>query len=212
MVICLKIESYEPYHIGNKLNPATNFDTLRRKLRSKLESDGYQISQEEVQGFIPQNEVLGKKDDVRIELNNAAQALNVIGEMPEKVTSYYIELLSKLDELGFDIDDTFLFTEIIAVIVVKSDGIPTEVLQKIVKNDIEKISFKSINELDVIGIRLAKKDASDNPFVITIEPHPTSTNSRFQLRLQYREKNRQLVESFYKNLDEDIVNLINQMV
>jgi len=24
----LEIESYEPYHIGNKLNPATNFDSL----------------------------------------------------------------------------------------------------------------------------------------------------------------------------------------
>lgn len=211
MVIFLEIESYEPYHIGNKLNPATNFEALKDKLKEKLGEIGYELSKENFQGFTPSVEVLGKKENVKIELNNSAQALNVIGNSPEEVTQHYSELISILNNLGFEREDTIIFTEIITTPVIKSDGKPIAFLSDLFKKDPNSIAFKDIDGLDVIGIRLAEKNTKEEIFNVAIEPSPTSKSTRFKMRLHYRPQNSERIISFYENLNEDIINLIKQL-
>lgn len=212
-MIFLEIESYEPYHIGNKLNPATNFDTLKEKLRSKLETEGYEVPEKKIQGLIPTNEILGSKETIKIEFNNAAKALNVIGDSPEKVTKYNNELMSILETLDYEIENTISFTEVLAAIVAKSDGKPTDMLQKFMKTNVNTVSFKDVGELDIIGVRIARKTCTDkNLFTLAIEPSPTSTNSKFVITVHYRPENTESIKTFYEDLEEDIIGLIEQLV
>ena len=111
----MEIESYEPYHIGNKLNPVTNFDGLKTKLKEKLEVSGYSITEKSPSGQqiilgMP-SEVLGIKNDVRVELNHLSQALNVIGTNPHDVSSVFKEITSFLPDIGYEIENLSLFFE-----------------------------------------------------------------------------------------------------
>jgi len=215
-VVNLEIESYEPYHIGNKLNPATNFDTLKTKLKKKLEVSGYSVADKTPSGqqiiLEMPSEILGRKNDVRIELNHVAQALNVIGTNPDNVTSIFTEITSFLSEIGYEIDNLSLFFEIVTSIIIKSSSKPKEIFNKSVNLNLGQFTIKDISDVDVIGIRIGGEDATkNNNFTLSIEPSPTSPNSRFLLRLQYRSENKDNVEKFYSDLDSKVINLLNQL-
>jgi hypothetical protein len=214
-VIILEIESYEPYHIGNKLNPATNFDSLKTKLRQKLETTGYSISEKTPSGQqiilgLP-IETLGTKNDVRVELNHIAQALNVVGTKPKSVTEIFTEITSILPDIGYELDKISLLYEIVTSIIIKSDDKPIEILKKSVNLNLASLSIDKLN-LDIIGMRIGGENTEKGKsFALSIEPNVTSPNSRFLVRVQYRSKETTDIESFYKDLDTRIIDLISQM-
>jgi len=213
----LQIESYEPYHIGNKLNPATNFDSLKKKLKEKLQTAEYKITEETLSGqqviFDKPIEVLGLKNDVRIELNHLAQALNVIGTNPENVSSIYMEINSFLPEIGYEIENLSLFFEIVTSIIVKSDGkSPNEILNDSIKLNMGSFFINDIQNTNIIGIRIGGENTeNDNNFTLSIEPSTTSPNSRFMLNLRYRSKDKENIQIFHQELDEKIMQLLTQL-
>ena len=216
-MVILQIESYEPYHIGNKLNPATNFDSLKKKLKEKLQTAEYKITEETLSGqqviFDKQIEVLGLKNDVRIELNHLAQALNVIGTNPENVSSIYMEINSFLPEIGYEIENLSLFFEIVTSIIVKSDGkSPKEILNDSIKLNMGSFFINDIQNTNIIGIRIGGENTeNDNNFTLSIEPSTTSPNSRFMLNLRYRSKDKENIQIFHQELDEKIMQLLTQL-
>lgn len=214
-MIILEIESYEPYHIGNKLNPATNFDSLKTKLKEKLRTTGYSetehspASQQIILGL--PIETLGTKNDVRVELNHISQALNVVGVKPESVTEIFTEISSIFPDIGYELDKTFLFYEIVASILIKSDSIPIDILNKSVKINLEPLSIDELN-LNIVGMRIGGENAEKGKsFTLSIEPNVTSPSSRFLVRLQYRSKETADIELFYRDLNSKIIGLISQM-
>ncbi len=213
----MQIESYEPYHIGNKLNPATNFDSLKKKLKEKLQTAEYKITEETLSGqqviFDKPIEVLGLKNDVRIELNHLAQALNVIGTNPENVSSIYMEINSFLPEIGYEIENLSLFFEIVTSIIVKSDGkSPKEILNDSIKLNMGSFFINDIQNTNIIGIRIGGENTeNDNNFTLSIEPSTTSPNSRFMLNLRYRSKDKENIQIFHQELDEKIMQLLTQL-
>ena len=215
-MVILEIESYEPYHIGNKLNPVTNFDGLKTKLKEKLEVSGYSITEKSPSGQqiilgMP-SEVLGIKNDVRVELNHLSQALNVIGTNPHDVSSVFKEITSFLPDIGYEIENLSLFFEIVASIIIKSSSIPIENLENSVNLDFSQFNINDIPDIGIIGMRIGGENATkSNNFTLAIEPSPTSPNSRFLLRLQYRSKDKENVEMFYQDLDGKLKNLLNQL-
>lgn len=214
-MIILEIESYEPYHIGSKLNPATNFDSLKTKMKEKLKTIGYSVpektpSEQQIILGLP-IETLGTKNDVRVELNYLAQALNVVGAKPESVTEIFTEITSILPELRYELDKIFLYYEIIASIVIKSDDKPIDILNKSVNLDLASLSIDELN-LNIVGMRIGGEDAEKGKsFTLAIEPNVTSPTSRFLVRLQYRSKVTADIELFYRDLDTKITGLISQM-
>lgn len=211
----MDIESYEPYHIGNKLNPATNFDGFKTKLKEKLKNTGYSVTEKTLSGQqiildLP-IETLGTKNDVRVELNHLAQALNVVGTKPESVTEIFTEITSILPDIGYELDKTSLFYEIIASIVIKSDDKPTDILNKSVNLDLGTFSLNDI-DMNIIGMRIGGENIEKGKsFVLTIEPNVTSPSSRFLVKLQYRSRDIEIVKSFHSDLDSKIIGLISQM-
>ena len=216
-MVILQIESYEPYHIGNKLNPATNFDSLKKKLKEKLQTAEYKITEETLSGqqviFDKPIEVLGLKNDVRIELNHLAQALNVIGTNPENVSSIYMEINSFLPEIGYEIENLSLFFEIVTSIIVKSDEkTPKEILNDSIKLNMGSFFINDIENTNIIGIRIGGENTEkDNNFTLSIEPSTTSPNSRFMLNLRYRSKDKENIQIFHQELDEKIMQLLTQL-
>lgn len=211
----MEIESYEPYHIGNKLNPATNFDSLKTKLKEKLKTTGYSVPEKTPSGQqiildLP-IETLGTKNDVRVELNHIAHALNVVGTKPESVTEIFTEITSILPDIGYELDKISLLYEIVASIIIKSDDKPIDILNKSVNLDLASLSIDELN-LDIIGMRIGGENIEKGKsFALAIEPNVTSPSSRFLVRVQYWSKENADIELFYKDLDTKIIDLISQM-
>ncbi len=214
-MVILNIESYEPYHIGNKLNPATNFDSLKTKLKERLKTIGYSVTEKTLTGQqiildLP-FETLGTKNDVRVELNHLAQALNVVGTKPESVTEIFTEITSILPDIGYELDKTSLFYEIIASIVIKSDDKPIDILNRSVNLNIGTLALNDL-DMNIIGMKIGGENIEKGKsFVLSIEPNVTSPNSRFLVKLQYRSRDIEIVKSFYSDLDSKIIGLIGQM-
>lgn len=214
-MVILNIESYEPYHIGNKLNPATNFDGLKTKLKERLKTIGYSVTEKTLTGQqiildLP-FETLGTKNDVRVELNHLAQALNVVGTKPESVTEIFTEITSILPDIGYELDKTSLFYEIIASIVIKSDDKPIDILNRSVNLNIGTLALNDL-DMNIIGMKIGGENIEKGKsFVLSIEPNVTSPNSRFLVKLQYRSRDIEIVKSFYSDLDSKIICLIGQM-
>jgi hypothetical protein len=175
-VVILNIESYEPYHIGNKLNPATNFDGLKTKLKEKLKTIGYSVTEKTLSGQqiildLP-IETLGTKNDVRVELNHLAQALNVVGTKPESVTEIFTEIISVLPDIGYELETSLLY-EIVASIVIKSDDKPTDILNRFVNLDLGTLSLTDL-DMNIIGMRIGGENIEKGKsFVLSIEPNVT---------------------------------------
>lgn len=106
----MEIERYEPFHIGIKFESGHDMGVLRGRIRKALSSrTDYKVMGEPqiepVIGIAPGKAVLAVKDDVKIELNFPAAALNTIGENPKKVSDTFEEVASEiLPSEGYDMD------------------------------------------------------------------------------------------------------------
>lgn len=217
MVIILEIESYELYHIGNKLNPATNFDSLKTRLKDKLKgAAGYSTTEKTFSGeqivLDYSTEVLATKSDVRVELNRLAQALNVIGTKPDEVAEIFRETSSFIPDIGYELNKLSLFYEILASIVIKSDKKPTDILSKSVSLNLASFNINDIPDMDITAVRIGGENtAKGSTFSLSIQPNPTSPSSRFLIKFQYRSKDKETIESFHRDLDSKIIDLIIQL-
>lgn len=208
----MEIESYEVYHIGTKLNPYLNFDALKEKLRKELETRGYELSKEVITEPIkitPPREVLATKNNTKVELNLAAQALNVIGTSPKMCLGVFKELMSVLPTLGYELDAAVLFHEIIADINVKAGEKPLEILKKSMR--IKFKLLKHIGNLGLTAIRISNIREEEDVINFVIEPNPVSPTSRFKVSLMFRPRVKDKIESFHNQLEKNVLDVMNQL-
>jgi hypothetical protein len=207
----VELDSYERYHIGNKLNPATNFEKLKDDLESSLKDCGFSITKDDSFNRINvPSEVICTKNNVKVELNYAAQALNLIGTNPSDVTSIFEEIISTLPKMDYEIDSTVVFFEVIAEILLKSPGKPLEKIGGLISLNTKLFTDNDISEVNTIGIRIAGNKPSDKAFItLTIEPNPVNPNLKTAVKLQYRAEKQNIIE-FHRELDDKIVKLFEQ--
>jgi hypothetical protein len=215
-VIILQVDSYEPYHIGSKLNPATNFDVLKSKLKEKLGAAGYsvKIEVEDEENYFIKNpvEVLATKNNTKIEFHKIAEALNVIGTQPEKVSEIFKETMATLVDLEYEIENLVVTFEILATIIVKADDKPLNALNQSVSIDSNSFPVDDVQNWNVTGIRVGGENSLKNTFFsVMIEPNPTSPNTKFRAKLQYQSRKKENVHNFSENLDFKIINLMKQL-
>lgn len=209
----MKIESYEPYHIGTKLNPYINFDALKEKLKTELGKRGYELSKEVVTEPIkitPSREFLATKNNTKVELNLSAQALNVIGSAPKNVLETFNELMNLLPTLGYETDAAIVFHEILANVNIKTDEKPLEILNKSTR--IKFKLLKDIGDLGLTAIRISNVREDDEDLVnLIIEPNPASPATRFIISLLFRSKARNKIELFHDQLEKKILEVMTQL-
>lgn len=215
-MIILQVDSYEPYHIGSKLNPATNFDILKSRLKEKLGAAGYSTKSEsqDEESYLIKNpiEILATKKNTKIEFNKIAQALNVIGTKPEDVSEIFKEIMNMLIDLEYEIENLVVIFEVLATIIVKADDKPLNVLNQTVSIDSNSFPVKDVHNWGVTGIRLGGENSLKNTFFsVMIEPNPTSQNTKFRAKLQYQSREMENVQTFFESLDLKIITLMKQL-
>lgn len=210
----MKIESYEPYHIGTKLNPYMNFDALKDKLKAELGRRGYELTKEvgtEPIKITPPRELLATKNGTKVELNLSAQALNATGPSPKNVSETFKELMDILATLGYEPNAAIVFHEILANISIKTDEKPLEILNKSTR-----IKFKllrNIGNLGLTAMRISNAREEDEDIVnFIIEPNPTSPTSRFLVTLMFRSKARGKLESFHEQHEKRVLEVMMQLL
>ena len=209
----VEIDSYERYHIGNKLNPAINFEKLKDELETSLKDCGFLITKGNDSFNLTNvpSEVICAKNNVEVELNYATQALNLIGTKPSDVTSIFEEIISILSDLEYEIDSTVIFFEIIADIILKSHEKPIEKIGGLINLNSKLFTENNIPEVNTIGLRIGGNNPSDKAFVtLTIEPNPVNPNLKTAVKVQYRAEKQNIIE-FHKELDGKIKELFRQL-
>lgn len=207
----VEIDSYERYHIGSKLNPGTNFENLRDQLKFNVTNVGFTPIDEKVSGSAihPPVEIIATKNNVKLELNYALQALNVIGTSPSEVTSSFEEIMSILINLEYDIDRTFVFNEVVATIILKSHDKPFDVIGEAIGLKSDLFIDANIPNINTVGIRIGGNEPTDKTFLnIIIEPNPTNPNLKTSVKVHYR-GDKTYILNFYESLNEKIKNLFD---
>ncbi|MFX1339952.1 MAG: hypothetical protein ACFFDK_15175, partial [Promethearchaeota archaeon] len=125
----MKIESYEPFHIGSKFIYYVDKAHLLAKLYEYYVTNkdkGFELYSDIPRGdqpFLPILNILSNpKEKLTLQMNLTANALNVIGNDPKKVVEFFIKLMRNLPDLGFELDSTFTFYEILTNIILLLDA------------------------------------------------------------------------------------------
>ena len=214
------IESYEPYHIGSKIASIVNIRSLATKIFEyfeQMDSDEYEINYE-IFGresiLNPIINILTKiKEKTSVQLNLPVAALNVVGNKPSHVYELSKELVEILPDLGFELDSTFLFYEIITNIHFKVNKEPINLFKKFSCDkfsEIEGMPEMHVNYIKFSDVFVPKED--DERFQIEFVPNPTSPSKRIILKMLWRFKNYSDLENFHKDLNELIENIFNKLI
>ena len=210
------VEAYEPYHIGIKLDLNVNAVSLRDKLKKLLKKEKYEVEKEfAVQQQIsiePASEILGVLNGIRIELNFVAQAVNIIGDDPERVFEQFEKIVKLFSDIGYDTNIAIAFYEIMANIIVKSEKNPVELLASAVKLNIDKQFID--RGVNVTGIKISNKLRPEMRDVFTdmsIQPSPVSPSNRFFIQFVYRSKSKDDIKIFRAKLEEVVLKSLNSL-
>lgn len=212
------VEFYEPYHIGSKLIYYVVPQRLMNKLQDYFEKNetGYIINKEAISKdslISPVVMILkNEQNNVEVQVNYSAPALNCIGSVPEYVLDLSQNIMKILPELGYDLESTFLFYEIIANVILKVKKPAEEILKKF---STLKISEElKIPMLNVTQIRFSDKfipKQDEEYFEVTLFPHRTSPKNRLILRILKRFTKYEDLLAFNKNQDNFILDIYKNL-
>lgn len=208
----MKIEGYEPFHIGIKLIPAVGLPQFKDKIKAALKKRKYAVVTQETQNnVLLQSEKLGTKKDVSVDLNHTANALNSSGKTPKNVIATFKELLDILKHGGYDIKASASFFEIIANITIKTDKKPVDILHSACTLDVS--SLKRIRDLKIEGIKIGNSIRNDpNEFFgMAIEPKSTNPNERLNVNILFRSKDQNEIIGYEDKIGKHIYALIKQL-
>jgi hypothetical protein len=209
------ILSFEPYHIGTKLQAHVDMGILGNKLRGYLKTKEYVLpSRAPVEFLAPipaTAQVLGSKDDVRVWFNIPGLALNVTGQDPNKVNQVFKETNKALSELGYDLNAAVVFYELLTTIIVTSNTHPTECINRSVHVDLR--SMKDMGEVVVDSFRVVNVKSTEEQGVLNlvVEPNPNNPEKSYSARLQFRSSKPEQIEAFHSTLKDKIMGVINSI-
>lgn len=209
------ILSFEPYHIGTKLQAHVDVGILGNKLREYLKAKDYVLPSRVPVEFltsIPATaQVLGSKDGVRVWFNIAVLALNVTGPDPDKVHEVFKEINKALSELGYNLDAVVVFYEVLTTIIVASSAPPTQCINRSVHVDLG--SMKDLGEVVVDSFRVVNVKPTEEQGVLNlvVEPNPNNPDKSYSARLQFRSSKPAQIETFHSSLKDKILNVIKSI-
>lgn len=220
----MRIESFDPFHIGSKLRYINESQRILSKLFNYYKKDvpkDFELQKEnQINPFLsPTNNILShKSEDITMHFNYSSNALNVSGRILQEldlVVFLFRNLLKDLEDMGFELESIFAFYEIIAnaTILLEDDMKPLNVIQKfspqIFKTiesikDLELNIVKFSNELDTKKI--------ENLVSLEIYPNRTSPHTRMTFRIIYRNEKSEEIIKFQENIRSLIKQIFNKLV
>ena len=225
----MRYELYEPFHIGSKFQShVRNRDILRalyyyynEEIDEDLELNEDIINKNVIMSpFLniltkKKKEDLKKQENLKIQLNLSINALNVIGDIPENVSNLFQEMLKRLPELGFELESTFSFYEIImkyVIILEEYAKKPKDIFNRFL---VEKfLNLKNVPNLNISHIRFSEELVAkeDDLFNLEILPNQTSPNTRMYLNILKRSKDSKAIIKFQDNYEESIKEICKRLV
>ena len=206
----LKIETYEPYHIGIKLTNALALPAFRKRVISALsEQTDFVVSVVAFDGLSP-NDVIATINDVRIEINYQSQALNVIGDEPETTTTVFKKLLDILESLDYELDNTLVvFYEILSNVLVNVDEDYSKVLTNSVSCDLN--GFKELNsnvKISTVKIDFVDKESGNEALDLVIGSNQVRPKTSMIVGIKYRTSDKVKTLDFCDKIEERVLTLL----
>jgi len=208
----LKIEAYEPFHIGIKLTSALSLPAFRKRVVAALSKvpDFTVISGDNFDITSP-NDVIAKINGVRIEINYQSQAINVIGEEPKTTTLTFKKLLDILKSLDYELEDALVsFYEVLSNILVSVDENYSNVITNSVSCNLD--GFKELNsnvKISNIKIDFTDKESGKESLDLVIGSNPVRPKTSVIVGLKYRHTNNEKVLDFNDKIEERVLTLLN---
>lgn len=210
----MEIQSYEPFHIGIKINPSMPIATLRKKLLPKLKESGFSVDtpDELAPNVTPQNEVIALDGKNRIELNYQLSSLNTVGEEPKSTTETFQKLLSLISKLGYEIKGIATSIDVVTNVFIKTDKDPTELINSSVKCDLKP--WRELNEnanVNGIKIDLVDEEYGKESLRLLIGPSSYSPTTQAVLTVRYLSTEAEDIIDFGKKLEERIMRFMKSL-
>ncbi len=215
------IESYEPYHIGSKLFHYVNLPKLVRKIQDYIEENKklFEVNRNAFSKdaiLSPNVKITNKvESDLSVHLNLTASALNVASNNPKEVIELSQEIMNILPELGFDLDSTFVFYEVVINVIFRTKSDSINIFKNI--SNVNILEGSDYPEMITNQIRFSDKQISkenEDLIEITLSTYKTSPRNRIILRfiqrvfnyndLKYLNENyEKVLLKIYKNIRVD---------
>lgn len=206
----MKIETYEPYHMGIKLTNALSLPAFRKRIISALsEQTDFVVSGDAFDGLSP-NDVIAKTNDVRIEINYQSQALNVIGDKPETTTTVFKKLLDILESLDYELENALvMFYEVLSNVLVNVDEDYSTVLTNAVNCNLD--GFKELNpnvKISTVKIDFVDKEHGTDSLEMVISSNQVRPKTSMIVAIKYRTSKKEKTLKFSDKIEERILTLL----
>jgi hypothetical protein len=206
----LKIESIDLYHIGIKLSKYVNIFSIKNQLRDKLREDKYEVFEKDELVFPIQ--IIGKKDDVTVEINWPSSAINAKGKSPDAILKISGELLKIMQDIGFNDTRSYQFFEIISNLLVKVGKEPIDAFTKLLNTELPKPN-EFLDNLDCVAMRFVSGllEKSNEFFDILLETSSDRPKECIFIRSIYRTKDWEKLVIMHKEYDERICSILQSI-
>jgi len=207
----MKVESYDPYHIGIKLSNI-NLPIFREKVIKTMKSlDLHIIAKDEIPVNVP-TEILAKDEETKIEINYTSTAINTIGNNPQQTNQLFSKLLKILTTIGYELDALVGFYEIATNINIKSDKDPRELVNTSVNCDLS--SWNDIgSDLKADGIKFdyVDKETAKDSLSITVGPNPVRPKNYLLVNIRYQHIEDDKIIDFGSKIEDRVLSLVGSL-
>lgn len=208
----MKIESYEPFHIGIKLNPAVLTHSLRVQLLNSLKDSGFDILAKSQPMPNARNEDLAIKNDTRIQLSYEKHALNTIGKNPKDTTEIFKEVLDLIVKMGYEIKAFAPQFEILINMNIITEKNPTQIINNSVKCNLD--SWKELDSnVNVNGLKVALIDEkfAKQSLQMFLGPNPVRPTTTIILGIQYINIDKDEVIDFNNKIEDRSLRFVKSL-
>ena len=212
----MEISNYDIYHIGTKLNSSVDIERLRQVLIAELPKKKYFLQPRKniLEGLtlplLNPTEIIATKESVKIEINYPLNALNVIGENPQKVYQSFEEVISILETIKeYELSRVITLYEILARAVIPTTKKPLDMLKDHVTVKLDCFDAVGGGQVYGLTIRGPGLTPEDGVLQLTLEPHPNSPNKNFLLQVLRQVKNIDEIKSFPETIKNSLQKLFS---
>ena len=205
----MKIELYEPYHIGIKLANFVNLNTLKIQLIDALKGKKYDLSEEKITIAFPIEKIkenIAFKKKLRIELFYPVNAVNAIINLtnnPKNAIDAFNDIIDILEKSGYNLEKSIRFFEIVTNLTIKTERDPIQIFNKITKVDLG--TFEDLGKINISGFKF-RSEKNENEFLeLIFEPRLVSPEDKYFLRVIYRTRQIENVKKFHEELENNIL-------
>ena len=207
----MKIESYEPFHVGIKLINTISLPAFRKRLIEGMKKQGFTVVANEEYDSDNKTETIAKNDNAKIEFNYPLFALNTVGSVPKKVADEFEKLVNLLTSLDYELENALVsFYDILSNVIIHSDEDAIKLINNSVKCSLEP--WKEINpnvQISALKIDLSDLEYGKEQMTITVGHNPVRPKSSLVLGFRYQLIEKDKVIEFCNKIDERISNFIS---